>query len=114
MQHLHVDGELRVIGRYTRGLLKPCSVFFFFFSSRRRHTRCGRDWSSDVCSSDLQLVQGPADVDGAKKALRSGNPDDIGRALDELQQAYSAAGASLYAATRGASEIGRASCRERV
>src|SRR3989442_482621 len=24
-----------------------------FFSSRRRHTRCGRDWSSDVCSSDL-------------------------------------------------------------
>src|SRR5205809_4637673 len=28
-------------------------VFFFFFSSRRRHTRCSRDWSSDVCSSDL-------------------------------------------------------------
>src|SRR5579872_1843297 len=28
-------------------------LFFFFFSSRRRHTRCGRDWSSDVCSSDL-------------------------------------------------------------
>src|SRR2546429_7051617 len=28
-----------------------CSVFFF--SSRRRHTRCSRDWSSDVCSSDL-------------------------------------------------------------
>src|SRR2546422_1738777 len=25
----------------------------FFFSSRRRHTRCSRDWSSDVCSSDL-------------------------------------------------------------
>src|SRR5690554_2394695 len=25
----------------------------FFFSSRRRHTICGRDWSSDVCSSDL-------------------------------------------------------------
>src|SRR5215813_12844025 len=31
-------------------------VFFFFFSSRRRHTRCGRDWSSDVCSSDLDRV----------------------------------------------------------
>src|SRR5690554_8172072 len=30
--------------------------FFFFFSSRRRHTRCGRDWSSDVCSSDLILA----------------------------------------------------------
>src|SRR4030043_1320903 len=28
--------------------------FFFFFSSRRRHTRCSRDWSSDVCSSDLR------------------------------------------------------------
>src|SRR6266542_2940593 len=28
-------------------------VWFFFFSSRRRHTRCYRDWSSDVCSSDL-------------------------------------------------------------
>src|SRR5205809_2720955 len=27
----------------------------FFFSSRRRHTRCSRDWSSDVCSSDLEL-----------------------------------------------------------
>src|SRR5207245_3180493 len=29
-------------------------LFLFFFSSRRRHTRCYRDWSSDVCSSDLQ------------------------------------------------------------
>src|SRR3712207_7231176 len=27
--------------------------FYFFFSSRRRHTRYWRDWSSDVCSSDL-------------------------------------------------------------
>src|SRR6266511_3567958 len=32
-------------------------VFIFFFSSRRRHTRFSRDWSSDVCSSDLR----PAD-----------------------------------------------------
>src|SRR5256884_1512868 len=31
-------------------------LFFFFFSSRRRHTRCSRDWSSDVCSSDLGCV----------------------------------------------------------
>src|SRR2546421_5701628 len=30
-----------------------CHFFFFFFSSRRRHTRSDRDWSSDVCSSDL-------------------------------------------------------------
>src|SRR6266496_5617566 len=31
-------------------------MLFFFFSSRRRHTRSLRDWSSDVCSSDLQTV----------------------------------------------------------
>src|SRR2546428_8696708 len=37
----------------------------------------------------------------AQQALRSGNADEISKALDELQQAYSAAGASLYAA-RGA------------
>src|SRR5205814_7262330 len=41
---------------------------FFFFSSRRRHTRCLSDWSSDVCSSDLEVetcfpntvIEGPA------------------------------------------------------
>src|SRR5690606_40252690 len=33
------------------------SIFcLFFFSSRRRHTRFSRDWSSDVCSSDLRLA----------------------------------------------------------
>src|SRR5687768_2357223 len=31
--------------------------FIFFFSSRRRHTRCSRDWSSDVCSSDLERIE---------------------------------------------------------
>src|SRR5690606_40151211 len=31
------------------------SVSDFFFSSRRRHTRFSRDWSSDVCSSDLEF-----------------------------------------------------------
>src|SRR3989442_15304765 len=36
---------------------KLTSRCFFFFSSRRRHTRCGRDWSSDVCSSDLKLAK---------------------------------------------------------
>src|SRR2546422_2313466 len=30
-----------------------CLYVIFFFSSRRRHTRCSRDWGSDVCSSDL-------------------------------------------------------------
>src|SRR3712207_3329848 len=33
--------------------------FFFFFSSRRRHTRYWRDWSSDVCSSDLDGFRRP-------------------------------------------------------
>src|SRR2546421_4662010 len=33
-------------------------AFCFFFSSRRRHTRSDRDWSSDVCSSDLVTVPG--------------------------------------------------------
>src|SRR5687768_17804285 len=33
--------------------------FFFFFSSKRRHTRCSRDWSSDVCSSDLAVFFAP-------------------------------------------------------
>src|SRR5215813_14426204 len=35
-------------------------LFVFFFSSRRRHTRCGRDWSSDVCSSDLRVSMNEA------------------------------------------------------
>src|ERR1035441_3585372 len=33
--------------------------FFFFFSSRRWHTRCLSDWSSDVCSSDLNRLVAP-------------------------------------------------------
>src|SRR2546429_1345795 len=44
-------------GRRGRRSRATCTsrFFFFFFSSRRRHTRCSRDWSSDVCSSDLTL-----------------------------------------------------------
>src|SRR5207245_5035863 len=44
-------------------LFSFCVVFFFlffFFSSRRRHTRCYRDWSSDVCSSDLSPMRSSA------------------------------------------------------
>src|SRR5699024_11329126 len=37
-------------------LLFVILFLFFFFSSRRRHTRSKRDWSSDVCSSDLAFV----------------------------------------------------------
>src|SRR5947209_13569473 len=40
---------------YVRGLFISI-VDIFFFSSRRRHTRYWRDWSSDVCSSDLTLA----------------------------------------------------------
>src|SRR5882724_11072793 len=35
-------------------------IILFFFSSRRRHTRCLSDWSSDVCSSDLQRLEAEA------------------------------------------------------
>src|SRR5690554_7012088 len=40
---------------YFGGADPTAGVQVFFFSSRRRHTRCGRDWSSDVCSSDLKV-----------------------------------------------------------
>src|SRR5216683_2618707 len=53
--------------------------FFFFFSSRRRHTRSDRDWSSDVCSSDLLADHGLAAVLGA--ADRGGKR---GRFVDHL------------------------------
>src|SRR2546421_9306264 len=39
--------------------MKSVALCFFFFSSRRRHTRSDRDWSSDVCSSDLANVGYP-------------------------------------------------------
>src|SRR5437016_13563812 len=45
-------------------------LFFFFFSSRRRHTRLVSDWSSDVCSSDLQK-QPPAKIAVARSAGRA-------------------------------------------
>src|SRR5215217_5642599 len=44
--------------------------FFFFFSSRRRHTRYWRDWSSDVCSSDLRV-----EVDEGEHTVDEGRPD---------------------------------------
>src|SRR5690349_9363903 len=51
-------------------------LFFFFFSSRRRHTRSLRDWSSDVCSSDLC---GESDTTSGCGA----NPT-VGNAFDKL------------------------------
>src|SRR5216684_7297867 len=58
--------------------------FFFFFSSRRRHTRCSRDWSSDVCSSDLEDVAkleglgGPLPQDASNPAAVIAMLDDLG------------------------------------
>src|SRR6266436_822849 len=46
-------------------------LFFFFFSSRRRHTRCSRDWSSDVCSSDLKSCRSPPPIARASFSLFS-------------------------------------------
>src|SRR6266550_7196000 len=53
-----VDGEMQA------------DVALFFFSSRRRHTRCSRDWSSDVCSSDLvtRVGSGPFPTEDAGPA----------------------------------------------
>src|SRR5690554_7372273 len=53
-----MDAEMRKIGEEAVVSLEQMVALdvkehLFFFSSRRRHTRCGRDWSSDVCSSDL-------------------------------------------------------------
>src|SRR6266700_7288811 len=47
-------------------------IFFFFFSSRRRHTSFSRDWSSDVCSSDLDpagLQKYAAEIAGSAGGL---------------------------------------------
>src|SRR2546430_5781742 len=45
--------QQRVFILFSSSATSGCSFFFFFFSSRRRHTRFDCDWSSDVCSSDL-------------------------------------------------------------
>src|SRR5215203_6073518 len=59
------------------------SVLFFvvFFSSRRRHTRYWRDWSSDVCSSDLEELS-PADISDYLSGLM------IGAEIDEVIGEY--------------------------
>src|SRR5690606_39842365 len=63
----------------------------FFFSSRRRHTRFSRDWSSDVCSSDLERPVAPSD-DFADKPIRIcafySPGHDYARVLERLHRAY--------------------------
>src|SRR5690606_40805998 len=46
-----------------RNMSRAAACCVLFFSSRRRHTRFSRDWSSDVCSSDLPKVPTPTRVD---------------------------------------------------
>src|SRR5207247_7082790 len=67
---------------------------FFFFSSRRRHTRSTRDWSSDVCSSDLvmyAIFKSGLDGEIAQiKNLRSAQrylPDNIYTAIENFEKA---------------------------
>src|SRR5690606_39878946 len=65
-------------------VLSSCCCFFF--SSRRRHTRFSRDWSSDVCSSDLlgcassneprRVPNGPAGARGAHSAHLSSRSEE--------------------------------------
>src|SRR5206468_7731583 len=61
----------------------------FFFSSRRRHTRSDRDWSSDVCSSDL-LGRIGSPPEGGYRGLASGGEPSAGgvrRLQDPLPEA---------------------------
>src|SRR5438105_3350513 len=86
--------------RYRR----RCSAFSFFFSSRRRHTRSTRDWSSDVCSSDLLRVP-----------LLAALPRDSEWLAVLAQVAETVALIGAHPAAEPVyEEIGRASCRERV
>src|SRR5205809_1448126 len=87
--------------------------FFFFFSSRRRHTRCSRDWSSDVCSSDL--AAGDDDEAAITAAVPSGQR--AGELVERVVAADILAHRQQAAVGRrpagGVGQIGRASCRER-
>src|SRR5690606_41191927 len=94
-----------------------------FFSSRRRHTRFSRDWSSDVCSSDLAALGGVL-VTGALLALlgllvtRIGTAW-IGKLMPPVVMGSIVALIGFNLAPTAyenfkQSEIGRASCRERV
>src|SRR6266542_1188074 len=55
-------------------LCLPAHAMFalvFFFSSRRRHTSCYRDWSSDVCSSDLPVAKTMASTAISSEVVRT-------------------------------------------
>src|SRR5256885_4518449 len=89
--------------------------YFFFFSSRRRHTRLQGDWSSDVCSSDLDLdVVLDDDSPGMGDlhvTVRGGGVAEAVRAQDRARVDDDPVSEDR---ARVEHEIGRASCRERV
>src|SRR6266403_2305893 len=60
-------------------------MYFFFFSSRRRHTRSLRDWSSDVCSSDLRLQV--SQLHGASSDMDNVDPENL-RNLQAVAKEY--------------------------
>src|SRR3712207_8742613 len=84
---------------------------FFFFSSRRRHTRYWRDWSSDVCSSDL--VGARALRGGGHRRRTHGRGGGL---LEQLRRHVVRVHPEFlrHVAGDGKQQIGRASCRERV
>src|SRR6266576_6729445 len=76
-------------------------AFLFFFSSRRRHTSSLRDWSSDVCSSDLFEVRGRelfvrATIGIALSVAGESNTDEMIRNADTAMYAAKAAGKARY------------------
>src|SRR5207247_10242579 len=79
-----------------------------FFSSRRRHTRSTRDWSSDVCSSDLSCFRPFAEwgTTGRNREARFYSLTAKGR--KQLLQEQE----SWARLTEGVEQIGRAACRE--
>src|SRR5690606_40053006 len=94
--------------------------YLFFFSSRRRHTRFSRDWSSDVCSSDLRaMVMKAAEREGVACAEGRLSIETLELAEEvfltsSIREVMPVVRFDDRVIGRGVPEIGRASCRERV
>src|SRR2546429_4725786 len=90
------------------------SSLFFFFSSRRRHTRCSRDWSSDVCSSDLVIQRDERNRGGKRAAGMQALVNRVAALLDAAKSNVRVLDRQQVKTAAPQEEIGRASCRERV
>src|SRR3989442_5527247 len=83
----------------------------FFFTSRRRHTRCGRDWSSDVCSSDLhEWIDVLYDRVGAIRDALDGH-DRLRREAEAIAQAHERLRSEVDRARRELEDIDAAFAR---